>query len=339
MGAFLARLVDAALEASVVGSFSSIGLRVRRRLGGWEELPPGAGAGRVVLVTGATSGIGLAAAEHLAALGATVRIVGRDEGRIARACESIERAGSGPPVRGYRADLSSRAEVDRLVAEITEGEPRLDALVHNAGMLLPERLTSRDGHELHLATMVLGPWRLTEGMLPLLAAGGGGRVVTVSSGGMYTQRLIVDDLESEGRYRGTVAYARAKRAQVVLTELWARRHGDTGVVFHAMHPGWVDTPGVRRSLPAFHRILRPLLRTPEEGADTLVWLCLAAEPGRRSGLFWHDRRPRGVHRLPGTRESEAERRRLWERLESGDRPEASHREPPRGGPRSSPGRG
>ena len=105
-------------------------------------------------------------------------------------------------------------------------------------------------------------------------------------------------------------YARTKRAEVILTEIWAEQLAGTGVVVHAMHPGWSDTPGVRSSLPRFYAVTRPLLRTPAEGADTIVWLGAAAEPGRSSGRFWHDRRPRPTHRLRWTRETRQERERL-----------------------------
>ena len=119
---------------------------------------------------------------------------------------------------------------------------------------------------------------------------------------------------SAGDYNGTTAYARAKRAQVTLVELWARRLAADRITVHAMHPGWADTPGVARSLPTFRRVVGPLLRTPEEGADTLVWLAVDdGAPLAESGRFWLDRRPRPLHRLRSTRRSDtpAERERLW----------------------------
>jgi dehydrogenase/reductase SDR family member 12 len=108
-----------------------------------------------------------------------------------------------------------------------------------------------------------------------------------------------------------VVYARTKRAEVILTELWAERLAGTGVVVHTMHPGWADTPGVRSSRPRFYKATRLLLRTPAPGADTIVWLGAAAEPGHSSGRFWHDRRQRPTHLLPRTRETRKERERLW----------------------------
>ena len=114
-------------------------------------------------------------------------------------------------------------------------------------------------------------------------------------------------------YRGATAYARAKRAQVVLSEEWAKRLRSDGIAVHAMHPGWADTPGLETGLPGFRTLVGPLLRTPQEGADTIVWLAVAEEPGRTTGRFWLDRRPRPLHRLASTRRSDtpAERERLW----------------------------
>jgi dehydrogenase/reductase SDR family protein 12 len=135
-------------------------------------------------------------------------------------------------------------------------------------------------------------------------------VLFMASGGMYTQRLDVDRLEmSERSYRGAVAYARAKRAQVVLAGLLGERWTGRAVV-HAMHPGWAATPGVTAGLPLFDKVMQPLLRSPEEASDTLVWLAVADEPGRSTGGFWHDRARRSTHYLPNTATEPRERDRL-----------------------------
>jgi dehydrogenase/reductase SDR family member 12 len=154
---------------------------------------------------------------------------------------------------------------------------------------------------------------------PLLRRSGDADIVTVSSGGMYTERFDLGRLEMPPHsYRGTTAYARAKRAQVVLSHEWARRWGADGVASYAVHPGWVDTPGLARGLPSFAK-LGPLLRTPAEGADTVVWL--AAGSARRQDQvppltegFFHDRHRRGEHRLPWTARAVApeDGRLLWE---------------------------
>ena len=133
---------------------------------------------------------------------------------------------------------------------------------------------------------------------------------------MYTQQLDVAALFAGGAdpFDGVVQYARTKRAQVVLNGLLAERLSGTGVTFSAMHPGWADTPAVRRSLPRFHALTKGILRTPEEGADTVVWLAASPASGGRSGLFWFDREAVGTTPVPGTRETEEERGRLWEAL-------------------------
>ncbi len=135
--------------------------------------------------------------------------------------------------------------------------------------------------------MVVGPFALIGGLRPLLERTGGARVISVTSGGMYTQALPLDDLGyASGAFSGPRAYARAKRAQTALVREWARRLAAAGsdVTINAMHPGWADTPGLADTLPGFYRFMGPLLRTPAEGADTIVWLASdAAAAGRRPG--------------------------------------------------------
>jgi NAD(P)-dependent dehydrogenase (short-subunit alcohol dehydrogenase family) len=129
---------------------------------------------------------------------------------------------------------------------------------------------------------------------------------------MYTASLPTDDPEFRaGTYSGGAAYARTKRMQVVLAQEWARRVADEGITVHAVHPGWAETPGLGTGLPRFRALTRPILRTAEEGADTTVWVAAAPEPGARTGLFWHDRKPRPTHLLPHTRETAAQRAELW----------------------------
>jgi short-subunit dehydrogenase len=133
---------------------------------------------------------------------------------------------------------------------------------------------------------------------------------------MYASGLALDDLQYEKTsYDGNRAYARAKRALVTLTEMWAEQLRNSGVVVHAMHPGWADTPGVAGSLPGFHKITRPFLRTADEGADTITWLAAAEEAAKVTGLFWLDREPHTTHVFPGTLPSPQERQALWDALE------------------------
>lgn len=304
------RLVDGALEASVAGSFTRVGIRVRRRVLPWTELAEGSMSGRTVLVTGATSGLGLAAATEFARLGARTILLGRDPARTLRAADQVRAASVGGQVSTVVADLADLGAVRAAAEQVFADVDRLDVLVHNAGALTQQRTTTGDGLELTYQTHVVAPFLLTHLLHPLLQPSG--RVITVSSGGMYTQRLHLPTLLGQRQsYDGVVAYAQAKRAQVLLNQQWAKR---SPVRFHAMHPGWADTPGVAESLPRFHRVLGRLLRSPAEGADTIVWLAAADEPADSSGGFWLDRRPRSIVRMPRTDTSPEGQRELWEQV-------------------------
>ena len=308
----LRRAVDAVLEASVVGSFTKIGYEARARMYDWQDLGALRMHGKTVVITGGNSGLGLVAAKALARCGAAVRIVARDAGRGENATAEISALG-GERAQLYVADLSSLADVRRVAWELADRESRLNVLVHNAGALLPECRESVEGHEMTFATMVLGPFLLTSELAPMLrSTPGGARVIWVASGGMYTQSFDVDALEmGTGDYDGTKAYARAKRAQVVLSQEWARRLRDDGVVVYAMHPGWADTPGLETGLPGFRALLGPILRSPDQGADTIAWLAAAEEPGRVTGRFWLDRHPRSTEKLVRSGATPQERAKLW----------------------------
>ncbi|MBV9193355.1 MAG: SDR family NAD(P)-dependent oxidoreductase [Solirubrobacterales bacterium] len=301
-------LLDTALDLSVLGGYTNVGYRIRSR--GWSPLLRM--EGKVVLITGATSGLGLAAADGFARLGASVWLAVRDRERGEDARTRILEHQRGADLHIGVCDLSRLESVRQFAERFAAEAPRLDVLVNNAGVLTQERELSADGIELTLATNVIRPFLLTQLLLGVLERSAPSRIVNVSSGGMYAQKLRADHLQSEqGDFDGPAVYARTKRAEVVLTEMWARRLAGTGVTAHAMHPGWADTDGLQSSLPRFYRAARPLLRRPDQGADTIVWLGAAAEPAGSSGGFCHDRRRRPTHLLPGTRETEAERRRLW----------------------------
>ena len=316
------QLIDLALEATVVGSFTRIGPAVRARTQGWDPVDADLGD-LTVVVTGGSSGLGRQTATSLVGLGATVYLTSRQRSRAESVAAEINATdGSGgrdaSPRHGGRAigaeldtaDFESiRALVDRLVAE----RPVVDVLIHNAGALSDRYRTSPSGTELTLASHLVGPYALTNQLRPHLAPGA--RVLWMSSGGMYTQGLDVDQLEmGEDDYRGAVAYARAKRAQVELVTHLAPQWAPA-VVMHAMHPGWVDTDGVAQGLPGFGKVMGPLLRDVETGADTMVWLAAGGGDDAEPGSFWLDRRPRPTVYLPGTGTDDAERAALVEWLE------------------------
>jgi dehydrogenase/reductase SDR family member 12 len=310
------RAVDSLLEATVVLSFSRLGYLARARLGGWA--PPGAdaGTGRRVLVTGANSGLGYATALGVLGAGARVLLLVRSEEKGRDTVARLQ--------RDLGQDLTGRVEVD--VADLLDlasvrafadrqlaSGSHLDTVVHNAGAMFEERELTVDGFERTYQLHVLAPFLLTSLLLPRLAESAPSRVVTVTSGGMYSQKLDTARLESPTDYRPSVAYARAKRAQVALAHEWGQRVRGDGIRHHVVHPGWALTPGVERSLPRFRQLTGPLLRDATEGADSIVWVALSEEV-TGDGQLWHDRHVRHRHKVPWTRSDAAESDRLWARV-------------------------
>jgi NAD(P)-dependent dehydrogenase (short-subunit alcohol dehydrogenase family) len=290
-------VLDGILEASVVGSFTRIGPALRGWSERWQD-PPSA-RGRGIVVTGATSGLGLATARALARLGARVCLVGRDPARLDQARRALQAIASGEVII-ERADFQDLGEVEALAERLAERLKRIDVLVHNAAVMMARHTLTPGGIEATVAVNLVSPYLLTERLLPVLADSTPARVITMTSGGMYTQRFSLDNLVmAKDHYDGVVAYARTKRAEVVITEEWQRRYGSLGIDFHVVHPGWVDTPGLSASLPRFATTLAPLLRKPSEGADTVIWLAGGPE-GTHGGRLWLDRRPRSPYRLPWT---------------------------------------
>jgi NAD(P)-dependent dehydrogenase (short-subunit alcohol dehydrogenase family) len=275
--------------------------------------------GKFVLVTGAASGIGLAAAAGFADLGASVWALARDDERASHAVRLIRdraRSGRAADVRPVACDLSSLAALREFTSWFGRHEQRLDVLVNNAGVMPGQRTRTADGVELTFATHVLAPWVLIDELTPLLRNAAPSRVINVTSGGQYDQKIPAGDPESDrARYGPKKVYARTKREELVLTELWAQRLAGTGVHVHAMHPGWADTAGVRTWMPLFRALTRPVIRSPEQGADTIVWLGGAPEAIQTTGLFWHDRRPRPATYLIGAgADDDATRRELWDHV-------------------------
>jgi NAD(P)-dependent dehydrogenase (short-subunit alcohol dehydrogenase family) len=306
-------LVDAAVELPIAPSFTRLGYDVRSRTDHWQPVDTDM-TGRVVVVTGATSGLGRSAAATLAELGATVVLVGRDAVRTETACAEIRGRTGNDRLEVAVADMGDLRAVEALAIELARRHDRIDVLIHNAGALTADRRDSPQGIEMTVASQVMGPFLLTARLLPQLRAAAPGRVLTMSSGGMYSAASTVDRLQMGADYKGAEQYARAKRAQVTLNEMWAQRVDPAEVVFHALHPGWADTPGVAESLPTFRKVVGPLLRSPRQGADTLVWLACVDEATGSTGGFWLDRRVRPIHKLPSTRRSDtaARRQRLWD---------------------------
>ncbi|KAK1555670.1 hypothetical protein Q3G72_029762 [Acer saccharum] len=252
--------------------------------------------GKNCIVTGANSGIGYATAEGLASRGATVYMVCRSKERGEAALSAIRSKTGNQNVHLEVCDISSVNEIKSFASRISSNDMPVHILVNNAGLLENKRVTTSEGFELNFAVNVLGTYAMTELMLPLLEkAAPDARVITVSSGGMYTVPLTTDLQFSNEKFDGVEQYARNKRVQVALTEKWAEMYKNKGIGFYTMHPGWAETPGVATSLPSFNERFAGKLRTSEEGADTIIWLALQPKEKLVSGAFYFDRAEAAKH--------------------------------------------
>jgi NAD(P)-dependent dehydrogenase (short-subunit alcohol dehydrogenase family) len=323
VGAIAARALSRVLDPTILLSFDRTGFARHARCFDPDDLARDL-TGRRIVITGANSGIGFAAALALADLGADVVLACRSEERGLAARDEIRAQSGNARVSLERLDVASLTDVRAFAARLA-GQ-RLDVLIHNAGVLPGERSETGDGIETVLATHVAGPHLLTRLLEPALARSDDARVIWVSSGGMYTRRLDLGDPQwRKRRYDGVLAYAETKRMQVALAQEWARRSEKSGLRVVSMHPGWADTPAVAQSLPRFRRVTEAILRTPAEGADTVVWLAAAPRERLEPGGFYFDRERRSPHLLPWTRESARERAALWRFAEGLVKPPAARK--------------
>jgi NAD(P)-dependent dehydrogenase (short-subunit alcohol dehydrogenase family) len=251
-------------------------------------------ARRTVLVTGATSGIGRAAALGLATSGAHVAITGRDRGRTESAAREISAAG-GVDVEVFVADLSSQGQVRRLAREVLERLPRIHVLINNVGGYWSTRHVTADGLERTFALNHLAPFLLTNLLLERLERSAPARVVTVASNAHATGRIDFDDLQGTRSYSGGRAYSQSKLANVLFTYQLARRAGAGAVTANALHPGVVRTSFGAEDPARIQRLLVPLLRpvmkSPARGAATSIHLASAPELEQVSGQYFAGRRP------------------------------------------------
>ena len=266
----------------------------------------------VVLITGATDGIGKATARALATGGATVVLAGRNPDKTAATVAELARSSSGP-VHGLVADLGSLAQVRDLAGNVRERYDRLDVLVNNAGAVFTRRAETVDGYERTLAVNHLAPFLLTNLLLDRLVASATARVVTVSSAGHKLARLDLDDLHNRRRYRGMQVYAQTKLANLLFTYELARRLKGTGVTANALHPGGVASNFGAGQPGLVHRAMRLTLRfglSPEQSAGYVARLAVAPEiAGITGGYFDRDRPARSS---PASYDEDLARR-LWHR--------------------------
>ena len=268
--------------------------------------------GRTILVTGATSGIGLAASERLAGMGAELVLVGRDPARLEAAVAAVRARSRGRAVSALRHDLSSLAEVRALAAEVRERWPRLHVLVNDAGGANGAREVTADGLERTFAVNHLAPYLLTRLLLDRLIDSRPARVVTVSSVAHRRARLDLSDLQLERGYSVMRAYGASKLANVLFTRELARRLAGSGVTASCLHPGVVATriwSRAPRWTQPFFALATLFMLTPEQGAETVVFLAASPEAERLSGAYLE--KCGVVEPAPQARDDEAAQR-LWE---------------------------
>ena len=278
-------------------SFSALGYRRQRLF--WKDQRTDFRDQRW-LVTGASGGIGRAITQGAALRGADVLAAARSPEKLSQLIDD-----TGENITSLQVDLSLTEEIDRLLDElaVSGSGAKIDVLVNNVGVLLNRHQLSDDGLELSFATNLLNHYRLTEGLIERDLLTDDAVIINMSSGGMYNVPLQIDkliELDPE-RYDGVLAYAYQKRAQVVLNSWWRERFADRGWQFYVMHPGWVDTEGVKTSLPAFRKLFQHVLRDAEAGADTALWLASARPAQDDDGAIWFDRRQRSAHLGSSTR--------------------------------------
>jgi retinol dehydrogenase-14 len=270
-------------------------------------------AGKVVLITGGTGGIGRATAIGLATLGARVGITGRDRARAEQAAAAIRAASGNPAVDAFAADLTSQAEVRRLAGAVLAAYPRLDVLVNNVGGFWAHRHLTADGLERTFALNHLAPFLLTNLLLDRLKASAPARVVTVSSGAQAMGRIAFDDLQGARDYSGQRAYSQSKLANVMFTHELARRLAGTGVTATCLHPGVVHTNfGAEDQawwFAVISRVVRPLLKTPAQGAQTPIYLASSPDADGVTGQFFANRTPKTANKVAYDTDMTA---RLWQ---------------------------
>jgi len=272
------------------------------------------GEGKVAAITGGNSGIGFATAERLLRYKVEVHLLCRSKERGVEAKRKLKAKYPDSTVVIHTLDLSDKQAIDTWVK--MNAPSYIDILINNAGGMLSTLHNNQAGDELTWATHILGHYTLTMGLLEQGNLRKGSRVITVTSGGMYLHKLDLNDLAFKKRkYDKYTAYANAKRAQVILNQLWNKKFGSS-LRFSCMHPGWVNTSGIRNAMPIFYRYLKHRLRTPKQGADTILWLALTKNQ-YSGGKLWFDRSEAPEHKFQFTKESEVDRNTLWDLLKKG----------------------
>jgi retinol dehydrogenase 12 len=267
--------------------------------------------GKVVVITGATSGIGEIAAQRLAAMGARIVLVARNAARGQKTLTRLPSLGAGAPHSIYYGELSRIADCRRVAAEITASEPRIDVLINNAGGLFGSRQVTSDNLEETFATNHLAYFVLTMGLKGSLQAAGGARVVSTASDAHKGYTLDFADLQSTKSYSAIRAYGRSKLCNILFTRELARRWAGAGIIANCLHPGFVATRFGDSSggfLSSVVRFAKNFAISPEKGAETILYLASSPDVANTSGEYFYKCRP-AVPTAGGRDDSAANR--LW----------------------------
>ena len=267
--------------------------------------------GQVCVVTGATSGIGKAAAAALARQGAEIIVVGRDPGRAEATAAAIQADGA-PPPKVEIADLARLDQVRALAGRLNQALDRIDVLINNAGLVLNERRVTPDGYEHVFAVNHLAPFLLTNLLRPKLTASAPARVITVSSDAHTAARLDLDDPNLEHGWSSWRSYSNSKLANILFTRELAGRLDGTGVTANCLHPGVVRTGFGRDARPLMRAgitIAKPFMLSPERGADTIVYLASSPDVAAKTGGYYVKRQ---LREPSAAARDDGMARRLWE---------------------------
>jgi retinol dehydrogenase 12 len=250
--------------------------------------------GKVVVITGATSGIGEVAAQNLARMGARIVMIARNPQRADLMLARLRQIGPGVDHRVHLADLSKLADMRRVAAEIATAEPKIDVLINNAGAMFTRREVSTDGFEMTFATNHLSYFVVTDGLLKPLQAAGRARIINTASEAHRGAQIDFDDLQFNKDYSGFTAYRRSKLCNILFTKELAGRLKGTGITANSLHPGFVSTRfgDNNQGFAAFlFRFVKVFAISPEKGAETIVFLASSNEVANTSGLYFQKCRP------------------------------------------------
>lgn len=281
-------------------SFTQVGYRARSLF--WPPSKPDF-SGQHWLVTGASGGLGRQIALTAAQAGASVTAAARSAEKLTRLVADARSMAIGG-IDTEICDFSLQSDTARLVRKLSASGRKIDVLVNNVGVLNDDHSLTSEGREPSFTINFLSHYLLTEGLIRGGAFGARGPlVINMTSGGGYNVPLSTAMLNmvEPAKFNGTAAYGFHKRGQMVLNQHWRDKYGARGFTFYVMHPGWADTDGVKRSLPRFRKILKPLLRDAASGADTALWLAATRPSQEEKELLWFDRKPRPAHVYERTR--------------------------------------